>query len=340
MAPTKKHLTMVDKAKALAWKETKMTYKEIAARLHCSLSSIERLFSKAKDSDGIPTRKKGSGSPKKVTKEMENIIRKTIEENPKLTSQEIINKNKKLCNISTRTVRRILKEKLGLNSYVAVEKPLLTQDLKKKRLAFAKKYSHWTKHMWHQVIFSDETKKNKHTSFGTRVRRKKGSDNFLEKYVQTKVKQSESLMIWASISCKGPGLIYFLEKIKKINNQEYINILEKKLQKSMKKTNTNILLHDKATVHTSKLTSNYLNRNNIKTITLPGCSPDLNPIENIFSDLKKQLARENISSVKGLEKRIRNFWSKLQKPYLTKLVNSIPNRLQEVIRRNGGMTKY
>ena len=87
MAPTKKHLTMVDKAKDLAWKETKMTYKEIAARLHCSLSSIERLFSKAKDSDGIPTRKKGSGSPKKVTKEMENIIRKTIEENPKLTNQ-------------------------------------------------------------------------------------------------------------------------------------------------------------------------------------------------------------------------------------------------------------
>ena len=108
----------------------------------------------------------------------------------------------------------------------------------------------------------------------------------------------------------------------------------------MKKTNTKILLHDKATVHTSKLTSNYLNRNNIKTITLPGCSPDLNPIENVFSDLKRKLARENISSVKGLEKRIRNFWSKLQKSYLTKLVNSMPNRLQEVIRRNGGMTKY
>ena len=108
----------------------------------------------------------------------------------------------------------------------------------------------------------------------------------------------------------------------------------------MNSTDTNIFLHDKATVHTSKLTSNYLNRNNIKTITLPGCSPDLNPIENVFSDLKRQLARENISSVKGLEKRIRNFWSKLQKPYLTKLVNSMPNRLQEVIRRKGGMTKY
>ena len=58
MAPTKKHLTMVDKAKALAWKETKMTYKEIAARLHCSLSSIEQLFAKAKNCDGIPARKK------------------------------------------------------------------------------------------------------------------------------------------------------------------------------------------------------------------------------------------------------------------------------------------
>ena len=112
MAPIKKHLTMVDKAKALAWKGTKMTYKEIAARIHCSLSSIERLFSKAKSSGGIPARKKGSGAPRKVTKEMEYIIKKAIEENPKLTSQEIIKQNKKLCNISSRTVRRILKENL------------------------------------------------------------------------------------------------------------------------------------------------------------------------------------------------------------------------------------
>ena len=166
------------------------------------------------------------------------------------------------------------------------------------------------------------------------------SNNFLERYIKAKVKKSESLMIWASISSKGPGLIYFLQKNKKFNSHEYINILKNKLQKSMNSTDTNIFLHDKATVHTSKLTSNYLNRNNIKTITLPGCSPDLNPIENVFSDLKRKLARENISSVKGLEKRIRNFWSKLQKSYLTKLVNSMPNRLQEVIRRNSGMTKY
>ena len=75
---------------------------------------------------------------------MEYIIKKAIEENPKMTSQEIIKQNKKLCNISSRTVRRILKEKFGLISYVAVKKPLLTQDLKKKRLAFAKKYSYWT----------------------------------------------------------------------------------------------------------------------------------------------------------------------------------------------------
>ena len=124
---------------------------------------------------------------------MEYIIKKAIKENPKLTSQEIIKQNKKLCNISSRTVRRILKEKFGLISYVAVKKPLLTQDLKKKRLAFAKKYSHWTKHMWHQVLFSDETKKNTHTSFGTRVIRRKGSDNIWKSTYKPKLRnQSHS----------------------------------------------------------------------------------------------------------------------------------------------------
>ena len=107
MAPIMKQLTMVNEAKALAWKDTKMTYKEIVAKLHCSQSSIEQLFSKAKNSGGILARKKGSGAPKKVTKEMEYIIKKAIKENPKLTSQEIIKQNKKLCIISSRTVRRI-----------------------------------------------------------------------------------------------------------------------------------------------------------------------------------------------------------------------------------------
>ena len=95
----------------------------------------------------------------------------------------------------------------------------------------------------------------------------------------------------------------------------------------MNSTDTNILLHDKTTVHTSKLTSNYLNRNNIKLTTFHGGSSDFNQIENIFVSLKRKLSQENISLVKYLKKNIRKFWSKVQKPYQTKLVYSIPNRL-------------
>ena len=194
--------------------------------------------------------------------------------------------------------------------------------------------------MWHKVLFFDENAKSTHTSCGIRVRRKKGSDKYLDKYVQTTVKYTDTLMLWACMSSQGPGLIYFLEKNRKINSDKYINVLKKKLQKSMKKTNTNILLHDKATVHTSKLTTTYLKKNKIDTITLPGCSSDLNPIEHVFADLKRKLGRQNVSSVKCLEKLITKIWSKLEKHYLSKLVDSMPKGLQEVIRRNGGMTKY
>ena len=143
----------------------------------------------------------------------------------------------------------------------------------------------------------------------------------MEKYIKAKVKKSESLMIWASISSKGPGLIYFLHKNKKINSQEYINILKKKLQKSMNSTDTNILLHDKATVHTSKLTSNYLNRNNIYIITLPGCSPDLNPIENIFADLKRLFSKKMYHQSKIF---------KNNKKLLVKAAETIPNQTSEL----------
>jgi hypothetical protein len=48
-------------------------------------------------------------------------------------------------------------KKLGLPSQSANKKPLLTEKMIKKRLAFCKKYKAWTEKNWEMVMFSDKS---------------------------------------------------------------------------------------------------------------------------------------------------------------------------------------
>ena len=58
-----------------------------------------------------------------------------------------------LQNVSIRTVQHRLQEDLGL----PCQKPLLTDWMKKQRLAFAKKYAHWITEQCKKGMFFDES---------------------------------------------------------------------------------------------------------------------------------------------------------------------------------------
>ena len=60
-------------------------------------------------------------------------------------------------NVAVRTIQHRLQKGLGLPSRKAAKKPLLTERMKKQRIAFAKKYIHWTPAQWKRVMFSDES---------------------------------------------------------------------------------------------------------------------------------------------------------------------------------------
>ena len=130
----KKHLTDLEKGKALAWLEEKINRKDIAQSLGVSRSTIERLAKKRKQNPSlVPTRKVGSGRKKIASKSLIKFIEKKISENPKMTSKEMKAKYKKtLGQLSERTIRRILLNDLNIPSYIAIKKPLLTKAHKEK----------------------------------------------------------------------------------------------------------------------------------------------------------------------------------------------------------------
>lgn len=96
--------------------------------------------------------------------------------------------------------------------------------------------------------------------------------------------------------------------------------------------------------HTAKLTKEFIRINLKKTIPVedwPPNSPDLNPIENLWSTLGERVARKNPTDIASMKTIIRQQWKKVATAEVRKaLIDSIPFRLKQVIKNKGGHTKY
>ena len=96
-----------------------------------------------------------------------------------------------------------------------------------------------------------------------------------------------------------------------------------------------------APCHTAQVGESWLHENQIKCIDWPGYSPDLNPIENLWSIMKGRLAKEPSKNRNELIIRLKNMWVKeLSKDLFVKLAKSLPRRIKMVLDANGGHTKY
>jgi hypothetical protein len=105
-----------------------------------------------------------------------------------------------LATVSERTIQRSLQKDLKMPSRRAAQKPLLTEKMKKKRMAFCKVYQHWTAEDWSNVMYSDESTFRCIRSISTKVRRPSGSNQYDSRYTVKTVKHPDSVMIWGCFS--------------------------------------------------------------------------------------------------------------------------------------------
>jgi hypothetical protein len=103
-------------------------------------------------------------------------------------------------------------------------------------------------------------------------------------------------------------------------------------------------LQDGAPCHKSKMVIDNLKKfqKEFRVLDWPGNSPDLSPVANYWSNMKKKLKDQtDITFLPKLITAIKQMWqTDIGSPYFQKPTGSVTRRLQMVINQKGEMTKY
>jgi transposase len=257
----------------------------------------------------------------------------------KFTTPKEIRRTLDLSAVSPRTVRRALDE-AGIFGRIARFSPPLTAEHQRKRMSFAQGYGGWTEQKWDTVLWSDETSIRLGPSGQVWVQRGE-NEEWDPAHVMHKEKHAAKVHMWGCFSGTGMGGCFlFTQNLEKVLMKK---ILATHLLPSARRLFPNShwwFQQDNDPKHKSHLVQNWIKSKGIDVLEWPPYSPDLNPIENLWSDLKRRVEKRNPKTVEKLTQFLKEEWKATDPELISKLVHSMPRRCAAVVQKAGWMTGY
>ena len=250
-----------------------------------------------------------------------------------------------LPNISADTIRRALRRQ-GLVARVKPRKPALTKLQRQRRLEWARAHRNCTAADWERVIFSDETKLLCVNPNGRAWCWRPANDHSLGDRIVKPSKKfgGVAVMMWGCMSAKGVGNACRI--LTTMDSSVYVEILERHMRPSTGWLRPYagapyFLQQDNDPKHTSRKTRDWLALNHVAALTWPSQSPDLNPIEQLWATLKRRVNRGVApTTVDALWERLEQTWWSIEPELCQRLVDSMPARIEAVLKAHGGHTRF
>lgn len=172
---------------------------------------------------------------------------------------------------------------------------------------------------------------------------KKSNEKFHDSCLIKTIKHPPSVMVWPVISGKGTGRLYVVNGM--MRQDQYKEVLTNQLLPQLndwfQEDDQPIFMQDSAPCHTAKSIKNFLREKNVPLLEWPGNSPEMNPIENVWECLKREIGKDNVTNKTVLIYRIIYHWH--HNPQIKEIAESCIDsisRIAALIAAKGSTTKY
>jgi transposase len=320
------------------------SYRAIATTIGCHHKTVGRLLAQQSNPEKIPPKKK-TGRPPLIDSEGRERLKNLVTDGKRQFTAKALctafeeQEGKSVC---VKTIRRTLHQ-VGLHSRIAVRKPFIKEANRVKRLAWCRERQGWRLKDWKKVFFTDEKSFTQFQKAAlTRVWREPGEEMEPD-CLAPRVARSESCMVWAGFAWRGRGpLVLHSGSVTGAVHAQLLMEHAIPALKTMFPRKNGIFQQDNAPVHTARVAQGVLAEAKVRTLTWPAYSPDLNPIENLWSVMQENLRKRTPppSSLGQLRRMVQEEWDALPENLLHNLVESMPRRVNAVIEANGGPTPY
>lgn len=320
------------------------SYQHIATALNISKSTVSKFCQRSRQPLPLPNLRRNCKRPRITGDRYDRAVERTSVTDRMKTACSISRELSNIKAVSHDTVNRRL-NKCGLKAHVPAVKPLLTVPQQQTRLQWALEQQRANRN-WSEVIFSDESTFLVSGSSAGFVRRRRGERLLPECVTAVPNVSTGRCMIWGAFCRDGYCPLVRIEE--RMNSERYTDMLNDSLlpfyYNISNIVNISAFLQDNAPIHVSQHSINWFRENDIPLIPWPPYSPDCNPIENVWSQMKKRLAllHQQPTSSATLFQVVSQIWEDLMHNdiFRHKLCDSMNRRIAAVITSGGGYTKY
>uniref|UniRef100_A0A3P9J938 Tc1-like transposase DDE domain-containing protein n=1 Tax=Oryzias latipes TaxID=8090 RepID=A0A3P9J938_ORYLA len=216
--------------------------------------------------------------------------------------------------------------------------PLLKGNHLKARLEFAKMHVDKPQSFWENVLWTDETKLElfgkAHQLYVGRLK----NEAYKEKNTFPTVKHGGgSVLFWGCFAASATGCLEVVQS--KMKSPDYQSILDRNVLLSVRKLGLSrrswVFQQDKDPKHTARNPQEWLREKRWTILKWPSMSPDLNPIEHLWKELKDAIWRRHPSNLRPLEQFAHEEGARIPVDRCRRLIDKYRNRFIAVIASKG-----